>query len=98
MPINLVGMLLGLLVSVAGDAGIRLALPSPKERALRKVLGLANRQRGRAGRFYLAASTARGAERVEEMALRPGERDQWLHLSRHSCIGMTCATGLDQRR
>jgi len=41
MPIDLVGALVGWLVSVVGDAGIRLALPSAKERALRKTMGLA---------------------------------------------------------
>ncbi len=41
MPVDLVGALVGWLVSVVGDAGVRLALRSPKERALRNALRLA---------------------------------------------------------
>jgi hypothetical protein len=38
------------------------------------------------------------AESVEEMALRPGSEITGFIPSRHSCSGMTCTTGLDQRR
>jgi len=41
MPLDLVGALLGWLVSLVGDAGIRLMRRSPDELALRRALGLA---------------------------------------------------------
>ncbi|MGH4026619.1 MAG: WD40 repeat domain-containing protein, partial [Pseudonocardiaceae bacterium] len=42
MPVDLVGALVGWLVSVAGDAGFRLARPLPKERALSEAMSLAS--------------------------------------------------------
>ncbi len=41
MPVDLAGALVGWVVSVVGDAGIRLARRSPDERALSKAMGLA---------------------------------------------------------
>jgi len=41
MPVDVVGALVGWVVSLVGDAGIRLVRSSPDERALRKALGLA---------------------------------------------------------
>jgi tetratricopeptide (TPR) repeat protein len=41
MPVDVVGALVGWVVSLVGDAGIRFVRRSPDERALRKALGLA---------------------------------------------------------
>lgn len=41
MPVDLVGALVGWVVSLVGDAGVRLVRRSPDERALSKAMGLA---------------------------------------------------------
>ncbi len=41
MPVDLVGSLVGWVVSLTGNAGIRLVRRSPDERALSKAMGLA---------------------------------------------------------
>ncbi len=48
-PVDLVGALVGWLVSLVGDVGIRSMGRSPYERALSRTLGLANQSGGSAG-------------------------------------------------
>jgi hypothetical protein len=61
MPVDLVGALVGWVVSLTANAGIRLVRSSPDERASSKAMGLDYRPGGRADRSVRSRGAAPGA-------------------------------------